>query len=78
MGSETSSLLPPNNTSIENILKAMKEKTDKTMRPAKNLVDSGSQEIFNMEPKKRLEIRPEQLITAPRGTKVQMPKTTTF
>ena len=52
MGGETSSLLPPNNTSIENILKAMKEKTDKIMRPAKKLVDSGTQEIFNMEPKK--------------------------
>ena len=52
MGGETRSLLPPNNTNIENILKSMKEKTDKIMRPSKKLVDSGTQEIFNMEPKK--------------------------
>jgi len=31
-----------------------------------------------MEPKKRLEIKPEQLITAPRGTKVQLPKPPPF
>ena len=74
MVGETSSLLPPNNTSIENILKSMKEKTDKIMRPQKKLVDSGTQEIFNMEPKKKLELKPEQLITAPRGSKIQIPK----
>jgi hypothetical protein len=66
MGGETHSLLPPNNTSIENILKSMKEKTDKIMRPSKKLVDSGTQEIFNMEPKKKLELKPEQLITPPK------------
>ena len=27
-----------------------------------------------MEPKKKLEIKPEQLITAPRGSKIQIPK----
>ncbi len=36
MGGDTSSLLPRNNTSIENILKSMKEKTHKIMRPSKN------------------------------------------
>ncbi len=40
------------------------------MRPSKKLVDSGTQEIFNMEPKKKLELKPEQLKTAPRGTKL--------
>jgi hypothetical protein len=78
MGGETSSLLPPNNTSIENILKSMKEKTDKIMRPQKKLVDSGAQDIFNMEPEKKLEIKPEQLITAPRGSKIQIPKQPPF
>ena len=56
----------------------MKEKTDKIMRPSKKLVDSGTQEIFNMEPKKKLELKPEQLTTAPRGTKIQNTKTTTI
>ena len=73
MGGETSSLLPPNNTSIENILKSMKDKTDRIMRPTKKLVDSGTQEIFNMEPKKKLELKQEKLITAPRGSKLQIP-----
>ena len=73
MGGETSSLLPPNNTSIENILKSMKDKTDRIMRPTKKLVDSGTQEIFNMEQKKKLELKQEQLITAPRGSKLQIP-----
>ena len=73
MGGETSSLIPPNNTSIENVLKSIKEKTDKIMRPQKKLIDSGTQEIFNMEPKKKLEIKQEQLITAPRGSKIQIP-----
>ena len=27
-----------------------------------------------MEPKKKLELKPEQLITAPRGSKIQIPK----
>ena len=48
------------------------------MRPTKILVDSGTQEIFNMEPKKKLELKPEQLITAPRGNKIQIPKTKPF
>jgi hypothetical protein len=78
MGGETSSLIPPNNTSIENVLKSIKEKTDKIMRPQKKLIDSGTQEIFNMEPKKKLEIKPEQLITAPRGSKIQIPKQPPF
>ena len=72
MGGDTNALMPPNNTSIETILKAMKEKTDRIMRPTKKLVDSGTQEIFNMEPKKKLELKQEQLITAPRGTKLQI------
>ena len=49
-GGQTNSLLPPNNSSIENILKSIKDKTDKLMRPSKKLIDSGTQEIFNMEP----------------------------
>ena len=51
MGGETRSLLPPNNTNIENILKSMKEKTDKIMRPSKKLVDSGTQRylIWNLK-----------------------------
>ena len=56
MGGDTNALMPPNNTSIETILKAMKDKTDKIMRPTKKLVDSGTQEIFNMEPKKKFEL----------------------
>jgi len=78
MGGETSSLIPPNNTSIENVLKSIKEKTDKIMRPQKKLIDSGTQEIFNMDTKKKLEIKPEQLITAPRGSKIQIPKQPPF
>jgi len=31
-----------------------------------------------MEPKKKLEIKPEQLITAPRGSKIQIPKQPPF
>ena len=77
-GGQTNSLLPPNNSSIENILKSIKDKTDKLMRPTKKLVDTGTQEIFNMEPKKKLELKPEQLITAPRGNKIQIPKTKPF
>ena len=57
MGGDTNALMPPNNTSIETILKAMKEKTDRIMRPTKKLVDSGTQEKFNMEPKKKLELK---------------------
>ena len=72
-GGQTNSLLPPNNSSIENILKSIKDKTDKLMRPSKKLVDSGTNEIFNMEPKKKLELKQEQLITAPRGSKLQIP-----
>ena len=78
MGGETSSLLPPNNTNIENILKAMKDKTEKIMKPSKKLVDSGTQDIFNMEPKKKLEFKPDQIITAPRGIKIQVPKPPPF
>lgn len=78
MGGETSSLLPPNNTNTENILKAMKDKTNKIMKPTKTLTDSGTNEIFNMEPKKKLELKPEQLVTAPRGTKLQIPKQPPF
>ena len=78
MGGETHSLLPPNNTNIENILKSMKEKTDKIMRPSKKLVDSGTQEIFNMEPKKKIELKPEQITNSPRGTKIQIPKQQPF
>ena len=73
MGGETSSLLPPNNTSIENILQIMKNKTDKIMKPTKKLVETGTQELFNMEPKKKLELKQEPLITAPRGSKLQIP-----
>ena len=73
MGGETSSLLPPNNTSIENILQIMKNKTDKIMKPTKKLVETGTQELFNMEPKKKLELKQETLITAPRGSKLQIP-----
>ena len=72
-GGQTNSLLPPNNSSIENILKSIKDKTDKLMRPSKKLVDSGTNEIFNMEPKKKLELKQEKLITAPRGSKLQIP-----
>jgi hypothetical protein len=43
------------------------------MRPSKKLVDSGTNEIFNMEPKKKLELKQEKLITAPRGSKLQIP-----
>ena len=78
MGGETSSLLPPNNTNTENILKAIKDKTNKIMKPTKTLTDSGTNEIFNMEPKKKLELKPEQLVTAPRGTKLQIPKQPPF
>jgi hypothetical protein len=78
MGGETSSLLPPNNTSIENILQIMKNKTDKIMKPTKKLVETGTQEIFNMEPKKKLELKQELLITAPRGSKLQIPKQPPF
>ena len=75
MGGDTNALMPPNNTSIETILKAMKDKTDRIMRPTKKLVDSGTQEIFNIEPKKKFELKPETLTTtAPRGTKILMPK----
>jgi hypothetical protein len=75
MGGDTNALMPPNNTSIETILKTMKDKTDRIMRPTKKLVDSGTQEIFNMEPKKKFELKPETLTTtAPRGTKILMPK----
>ena len=73
LGGQTNALLPPNNSSIENILKTIKDKTDKLMKPSKKLVDSGTQEIFNMEPKKKLELKQEQLITAPRGNKLQIP-----
>ena len=52
MGGETSSLLPPNNTSIDKILQIMKNKTDKIMKPTKKLVETGTQELFNMEPKR--------------------------
>ena len=72
-GGQTNSLLPPNNSSIENILKSIKDKTDKLMRPSKKLVDSGTNEIFNMEPKKKLELKQEKLITVPRGSKLQIP-----
>jgi hypothetical protein len=75
MGGDTNALMPPNNTSIETILKAMKDKTDRIMRPTKKLVDSGTQEIFNMEPKKKFEYKPDTLTTiAPRGTKILLPK----
>jgi hypothetical protein len=75
MGGDTHALMPPNNTRIETIFKAMKDKTDKIMRPTKKLVDSGSQEIFNMEPKKKFEYKPDKLTTiAPRGTKILLPK----
>jgi hypothetical protein len=73
LGGQTNALLPPNNSSIENILKTIKDKTDKLMKPSKKLVDSGTQEIFNMEPKKKIELKQEQLITAPRGNKLQLP-----
>jgi hypothetical protein len=75
MGGDTNALMPPNNTSIETILKAMKDKTDKIMRPTKKLIDSGTQEIFNMEPKKKFELKPEEtLTTASKGTKILLPK----
>jgi hypothetical protein len=57
MGGDTNALMPPNNTNIETILKAMKDKTDRIMKPTKKLVDSGTQEIFNMEPKRKLELK---------------------
>ena len=79
MGGDSSSILPPNNTSIENILQSIKNKTDKLMKPSKKLIDSGTQEIFNMEPKKKLNIlAPEPLITVPRGIKPHLPNITPF
>jgi hypothetical protein len=75
MGGDTHALMPPNNTSIKTNLKAMKNKTDRIMRPTKKLVDSGRQEIFNMEPKKKFELKPETLTKiAPRGTKILLRK----
>jgi hypothetical protein len=56
MGGDPNALVPPNNASIETILKAMKDKTDRIMRPTKNRDDSGTQEMFNMEPSKQFEI----------------------
>ena len=79
MGGDTNALMPPSNTSIETILKAMKEKTDRIMRPSKKLTDSGTQDIFNMEPKKKFEYKPETLTTiAPKGIKIQVPKQPPF
>ncbi len=69
MGGDTKALMLPNDTCIETISKAVKDKTDRIMRPTKNLVDSGTQEIFHMEPKKKFENKPDTLTTiAPKGT----------
>ena len=78
MGSETNTLMPPNNTNIENILQGIKDKTKKIMKPMKKLTETGTTEIFNIEPKKKLELKQEQLITAPRGGKFQIPKQPPF
>ena len=74
MGSDSNRLMPPNDTNIENILNSIKEKTSKLTKPMKKLTDSGTQDIFNMEPKKKLELKPDLLINAPRGIKIQVPK----
>ena len=78
MGSDSNRLMPPNDTNIENILNSIKEKTSKLTKPMKKLTDSGTQDIFNMEPKKKLELKPELLINAPRGIKIQVPKQPPF
>ena len=78
MGSETNTLMPPNNTNIENILQGIKDKTKKIMKPMKKLTETGTTEIFNIEPKKKLELKQEQLITVPRGNKFQIPKQPPF
>ena len=79
MGSETAGILPPNNTNIENILNSIKEKTNKLTKPTKKLTDTGIQDIFNMEQKKKFEYKPETLTTiAPKGIKIQVPKQPPF
>ena len=78
MGSDSNRLMPPNDTNIENILNSIKEKTSKLTKPIQKLTDSGKQNIFNIEPKKKLELKPELLINAPRGIKIQVPKQPPF
>ena len=78
MAGESNILLPPNDTNIERVLQEMKIKTEKLIKPIKKMTDSSTQEILNIEPTTKLELKPEQLSVISSSNKIRIPRKKPF